>query len=146
MIRAIDREVAGYDLVDTRRDAGIYLGRPKNPQRAKPKGHKQSARDAHPPLWELAFQGREWTMRRKARWEGSRPEKRIAKQRSAKAKRRQAKRAERRKANQNALPWTLVCVYHEGQHGDVQYLYRSPEGKLLRSDFERDDNGQRVTK
>ena len=54
MIRAIDREVTGYDLVDTRRDAGIYLGRPKNPQRAKPKGHKQSARDAHPPLWELA--------------------------------------------------------------------------------------------
>ena len=143
-LKAIDREVSGYDLTDARRDAGIKIGRPKATQRAKARGHKQAIRKAHPHLFELAFQGREWTIRRRARWQGSRPEMRIAKVKSAKAKRRDAKKDKRRQARQTDTFWTLIAVTQEGQHGDTRYLYRSPEGKLIQSDFERDDNGKRV--
>ena len=141
MIRAIDREAAGYDLVDTRQNAGIYLGRPKATQRAKPKGHKQSIRKAHPALWALAFMGREWSVRRKARWQGSRPEKRIVKAKSAKANRRQAKKAERR-LQENS--WILLAITSEGQHGDARYLYRRSDGKLQTTENERDEFGKAI--
>ena len=126
---------------DCRYNAGIIIDRPLPTQRQKPRGNKASIRGAHPHLKGLAIRGSDWTRRRKAKWQGSRDDaKRIVRQGET-VKTRKASKAKRQVTDGG---WRLVLKTTDGQHGDARYLYRKPDGKMIRGDFERDSHGKRV--
>ena len=130
-------DATGPTVADSRRNAGVYIGRDRPTQRTRPRGHKQSIRRAHPHV--LGFSGRDWRARVRDRWQGSRDDaKRIV---------RDGETVTRRKASKRPRTdggWKLVQVRDGELFGDKVWTYRRPDGTLIRGDFERDSHGKRV--